>query len=181
MNKAIFIDRDGVISGPFIKDGKSISAKTFKEFRILSKVTKGLDLLKKKKYLLIIITNQPDISKKKINKNELTKMHNEIFSKTKIDDIYVCEHQESDNCNCRKPKIGLILKAKKKYNINLKKSFLIGDRSKDIESARRANIKSIYIERGYKEQKPKFQIITLKSFYKAVMFILNKNDQKTKN
>jgi len=80
-------------------------------------------------------------------------MNNFLKSEIKLDDIFVCYHDDHDNCECRKPKPGLLLNAKKKWNINLNKSYMIGDRWKDIQAGINAGCKTVFINNNYKESK----------------------------
>ena len=98
-----------------------------------------------------MVTNQPDVSRGKIKKKTVIKMHNYLLSETKLDDIFVCYHDDHDDCKCRKPKPGLLLEAGKKWNIDLKNSYIIGDRLKDIEAGKYAGCKTIFIDWGYEE------------------------------
>ena len=177
--KAFFLDRDGVINRTIIVKGKPVAPRKFKDFKILKDVDKSLIFLKKKGFKNIIITNQPDIKKGLTETHLLKKINSKIKSKLKIDDIYVCQHIESDNCKCRKPNTGLILKAKKKWNIDLKKSYLIGDRWRDIYLANRLKINCFYIDKNYKEKKPKKFNYKVKNLFDAIKEI-KKNEKNNK-
>ena len=127
----------------------------------------------------IIITNQPDIKKGLTEKGLLKKINKQIKKKLKIDDIFTCKHLAADKCNCRKPNTGLILKAKKKWNIDLKKSYLIGDRWRDIYLANRLKINCFYIDKNYKEKKPKKFNFKVKNLFDAIKEI-KKNEKNIK-
>ena len=99
------------------------------------------------------------------------KINSYIKDKLKLDDILVCYHDDSDNCECRKPKPGLLLEASKKWDIDLKKSYMIGDRCKDIEAGKRAGCKTIFIDLNYKEAKPKNPDFTTDSLFSSVHLI----------
>lgn len=178
-NKAFFLDRDGVINRTLLEKGKPVAPRKFKEFKILKNVDKSLIFLKKRGFKNIVITNQPDVKKGLTEKNLLKKIENKIKSKLKIDDIFICIHTESDKCKCRKPNIGLILKAKKKWNIDLKKSYLIGDRWRDIYLANKLKINCFYIDKNYKEKKPKKFNYKVKNLFDAIKEI-KKNEKNTK-
>jgi len=105
--------------------------------------------------------------------NILKKIHEALKKKIQFDDIYVSLSSNNKNF-FRKPNPGMLIRAKKKYNINFKKSYLIGDRRTDIEAAKRAGCKAIFINRNYEELPPSYQIKTVKSFGEAVNFILLK-------
>ena len=168
LNRAFFLDRDGVILKPIINNGKPVAPRSLNKIKIIKNVKKSLQILKKNKFINIIITNQPDVRDGLIAKLTIKKMHQVIKKKLKIDDIYTCFHNDEDNCKCRKPKRGLIFKAKKKWNIDLKKSYIIGDRWRDIELANKLKMKCFYIDYNYNEKKPKKYNYKVKSLLTAV-------------
>tara|TARA_B100000768_G_C11224807_1_gene352243 strand:+ start:442 stop:984 length:543 start_codon:yes stop_codon:yes gene_type:complete len=154
LNKAIFIDRDGVINRSILIDGKPHAPLLFNDFFIFNNVFESLEKIKKKGFKTVIITNQPNLSPKRatLSITELNKMHNFLKSKSCIDAIYVCPHIDSDMCNCRKPEIGNILKAKKEFNLDLSLCYFIGDRYQDIKCANNANLKGcFFIDYKYNE------------------------------
>jgi len=146
MERAIFLDRDGIINEVIIKDGKPFSPRNIEEFVLLLGIDEFLKISKRFGFLNIVITNQPDISRRLLEISELNKMHKIIMDKLPIDDILVCIHDDMDNCDCRKPKPGLILKAAEKWNIDLSKSFMIGDRWKDVGAGKSAGCKTILLD-----------------------------------
>ena len=107
----------------------------------------------------------------KLKKKTVIEMNNYLKEEIKLDDIFVCYHDDHDNCKCRKPKSGLLLDAGKKWDINLKKSYMIGDRWKDIEAGKSAGCKTIFIDCNYKEIKPRNPNFTADSLFKAVHLI----------
>ena len=147
LNPTIFLDRDGVIN---IDSDQYI--KTKEEFVFIDKSIEAIVMLFKKGFDIIVITNQSAIGRKLISHQTLNlifeKMKDDVNkSGAKIKDIFFCPHKPSDKCSCRKPKPGLINLAKKKYNIDLNKSFMIGDSAKDIECAFNAGcFKSILVQ-----------------------------------
>ena len=149
MKRAVFLDRDGIINKVIPENGKAGSPKCFEEFEFISEISIQIDRIKEAGFLAIVCTNQPDISRGKMSIQELEKMHSKIRSELSIDDIFVCPHDDKDNCFCRKPKPGMILNAMKKYNIDLIQSFFIGDSWKDIEAARNAGCRGILITTSY--------------------------------
>ena len=121
--------------------------------------------------MTIVITNQPDISKGILDIQEVNKMNNFLINYLGLDDLFMCPHQDSDNCKCRKPKTGMLLTSIKKFNIDISKSYVIGDRKTDILMANKIKCKSIFINRKYLEESPITQTITMPSFYKAAQYI----------
>ena len=155
MKKAIFLDRDGVINKTIIEDGLPSSPNSIDELEILPGVKESILRLKKLNFICIVVTNQPDVPRGKINKNTVIKMNNFLKKEIKLDDIFVCYHDDKDNCNCRKPKPGLLIYASKKWNVDFKKSFMIGDRWRDIQAGEKVGCKTIYLDYNYKDIKPK--------------------------
>ena len=168
---AIFLDREGTLNKAYIKNGLPISHPSFNKFKILPGVKNSIIKLKKLGFLCLLITNQPDVSRKKIKKNVVKKMNNFIKKKIKLDDVFVCYHDDKHNCNCRKPKPGLLLDGSRKWNINLKESYMIGDRWKDISAGVSAGCKTIFINNKYKELTPQNPNYVTDSLIKAAQFI----------
>jgi len=148
-NKAIFLDRDGVINKVIMRNGKPSSPWKLKEFEILPDVKECLVAFKKMGFLNIIFTSQPDISRGFLKIEDLEKMH-EIIDKTLlVDEIRFCPHDDKDNCSCRKPKPGLILEAVQKWSIDLRESYVIGDTWKDIGAGKAVGCKTFLLRREY--------------------------------
>ena len=172
--KAIFLDRDGVIVKQFTIKGKSYPPRNFKDFKIYPYVKERLFELKKN-YLIFVITNQPDVKKGLIEKKQLNQMHNLLINTLPIKNIYTCFHLREDFCKCRKPSPYFILKAKKNININLKNSYLIGDRESDINAGNKVGCKTIFIDRNYSENKPQIYLKKFYSFNQAAKFIISES------
>ena len=155
MKKSVFLDRDGVINRVYIKDGLPQSPNSLDELKILPGVKETIIKLKKLNFICLMVTNQPNVSRKKIDKNSVIQMNNFLKNEIALDDIFVCYHDDSDNCNCRKPKPGLLLQAGKKWDVDFKKSFMIGDRWRDIQAGEKVGCKTIFLDYKYNEKKPK--------------------------
>ena len=155
MKKSVFLDRDGVINKVYIKDGLPRSPNSSNELKILPGVRESIIKLKKLNFICLMVTNQPNVSRKKIDKNSVIQMNNFLKNEIALDDIFVCYHDDSDNCNCRKPKPGLLLQAGKKWDVDFKKSFMIGDRWRDIQAGEKVGCKTIFLDYKYSEKKPK--------------------------
>lgn len=154
-NKAFFFDRDGILNKSIIKNCKPFSPIFPRDLVLNYQILEFIKKLKKKGYLIIVISNQPDIRSGKLSNYSLRFMNSVIKKYFLVDDIYICPHVRNDNCDCRKPKPGMLREASKKWNIEFKKSFLIGDRWKDIEAGSFVNCKTIFIDYNYSEPKPK--------------------------
>ena len=146
MFKAVFLDRDGVIN-----EERKDYVKNLDEFIILKGVSKAIKLLKEKNFLVIIVTNQSAVNRKLLTENQLNEIHNYLQvnlrkDHTTCDAIYYCPHKPEENCKCRKPKPGLLLRAAEEHSIDMKNSFLIGDSMTDIKAADTAGCKGILLK-----------------------------------
>jgi len=149
--RAVFLDRDGVIVKPDFRDGRSFAPTTLDAFEIYEMAQPALQSLKDAGYLLVVITNQPDVGSGKIAPQTLQAMHDILRKRLPVDDIFVCEHTREDHCSCRKPKPGMLLAAARKWRIDLTRSYMVGDRSSDVEAGNAAGCRSIFIDYGYDE------------------------------
>lgn len=150
-NKAVFLDSDGVLNIAPIHNGKPGAPLTLSELEIPEDVKPCLDKLKVAGYLLICVTNKPDVESGLMTQSSLNAILNVIRKTLPLDDMCVCYSRDSD---CYKPKPGLLLEAAIKHNIDLSQSYLIGDRWRDIGAGRNAGCKTIWIDRGYDEKHP---------------------------
>ena len=171
MNKAVFIDRDGVLNYSKVLASKPFAPTSLKEFKLLPKVVESLYISKQMGFLNIVVTNQPDVRTGKQSISIVEEMHAKLMKTNLIDDIFTCFHIDEDNCDCRKPSPGMIIEAVKKYKINLSDSFLVGDRYKDIEAAKKSNCKSFLIDYQYDEIKTCEPDWIVKSLFEAVLTI----------
>ena len=153
-NKAFFFDRDGILNRSIIKKQKPYSPRFPYELKLNHELLPFIKELKKKNFIIIVVTNQPDVKRGKLTKYSLKIINLVIKKYFLVDEIYTCMHDKIDNCDCRKPKPGMLKKAMKKWNINLKKSFLVGDRNKDIQAGNSAGCTTIFIDYNYNELKP---------------------------
>jgi D-sedoheptulose 7-phosphate isomerase len=153
-NRAVFLDRDGVINRAFVRDGKPLPPPTIQELEILPGVAEALRDLKQDGYKLLVVTNQPDVGRGTLSRQMLDEMHRQLSTQLPLDDIFVCCHTDKDNCDCRKPLPGMLLEAARKHNIDLAASFMVGDRWRDIEAGYNAGCKTILIDYGYSERPP---------------------------
>ena len=171
MKKAVFLDRDGVVNKAFIRNGLPTPPISLNELEILPGVKESILRLKKLNYICLLVTNQPDVSRGKIEKKTVIEMNNFLKKEIKLDDIFVCFHDDEDGCICRKPKPGLLLQASKKWNVDLKKSFLVGDRWRDIQAGTKVGCTTIYLDYNYKDIKPKNPNFTTDTLLNAVYII----------
>lgn len=152
---AVFLDRDGVINQ---ENGLIDRPDKLKLYRYSADAISKLN----KDFLVFVVTNQPVVAKGLCTEEELVKIHEKLINdlslkKAKIDKIYYCPHHPREgnsaytkDCECRKPKPGMILKAAEEFDVNLKKSFIVGDKTSDIKSGNLAGIgTTILVKTGF--------------------------------
>jgi D-glycero-D-manno-heptose 1,7-bisphosphate phosphatase len=171
--KAVFLDRDGVINKAVIKNGFPCAPTSSEQFEILPDVKSSLNALSEAGFFLIVITNQPDVARGLVEIRVIEQMHKNIKSELKIDVIKVCFHDDLDGCHCRKPKPGLIFDAAREFEVDLSESFVIGDRWRDIDAGLAAGCKTIFIDNGYLEKKPRGFLFSCESLWRATEWILS--------
>ena len=148
---AVFLDRDGIINRAIVRDGKPYPPSRLDELEILPGSFTSLVRLAEFGYVLIGVTNQPDVARGTQTREIVEAFNALIQSRLPINGIFVCYHDNMDNCECRKPKPGLILKAAEKYGLDLSKSWMVGDRWKDIAAGRAVGLKTIFVNYHYAE------------------------------
>jgi D-glycero-D-manno-heptose 1,7-bisphosphate phosphatase len=151
---AVFLDRDGVINRPVMRAGRPYPPASVDELEVFPDVPAALARLKKLGYLLLVVTNQPDVSRGAQQQSVVEDIHLALRSKLPLDDFFTCYHDDGDGCNCRKPAPGLVLDAARRYDVDLSGSFLVGDRWRDIDAGARAGCRTVWIDYGYRERGP---------------------------
>jgi D-glycero-D-manno-heptose 1,7-bisphosphate phosphatase len=154
LRPAVFLDRDGVINRAVVRDGKPFPPSGVEELEVLPGVASALLDLKAHGFDLFVVTNQPDVARGTQTRAAIEAIHQALASSLSIDDIFVCYHDDADRCACRKPQPGLLLEAQRKHHIDLSRSFIVGDRWRDIDAGHAAGCKAILIDYGYRESKP---------------------------
>jgi D-glycero-D-manno-heptose 1,7-bisphosphate phosphatase len=173
---AVFLDRDGVINRVLIRNGMPHPPCHVEEFNVYEDVPDGCARLKAANFLLVVITNQPDVGRGTQSRKAVDAMNLKMRSALPLlDRIEVCYHGGEDYgqpCACRKPRPGLILRAAAELNIDPKRSYVVGDRWRDIGCARAAGCRAILIERGYNERLREAPDFTVANFNEAVNVVL---------
>ncbi len=183
MNKAVFLDRDGVINHDYGY------VHTLQDFHLIDGVVEGLKLLKQNGFTLIIVTNQAGVAYGYYTEYDIKILHDHLqtvlgYYGVSIDGIYYCPHHIKAKipkyrkyCFCRKPNPGMLFKAEKDFDIDLSKSFMVGDRESDIEMALRVGVKPIFV--GSKEVK--YDVPRFENLYKAVVEYIIPNSRQDEN
>ena len=172
MNRAVFLDRDGTITFAPVVDGKPGAPATVEEMTILPGVPEALKALKAAGFWLICVTNQPDVSRGKQTLEVVEAMHARLMKELPLDQIISCYHDDGDNDDCRKPKPGMLLQGAREHDIDLKNSFMVGDRWRDIEAGINAGCRTAFIDLHYTEKQPSTFDVKVGSFGEAAAWIL---------
>ena len=174
--RAVFLDRDGVLNRPVIRDGRPFPPARAVDFELYPDVAEGCARLKAAGFLLVVVTNQPDVGRGTQTRAEIELMHAKLRETLPmLDAIEVCWHageKYGEACDCRKPRPGMVLRAAARFRIDLAKSYFIGDRWRDVDCAHAAGCRAVFIDRGYDEvlrDQPEF---TVAEFSEAVATIL---------
>ena len=178
MLKAVFLDRDGVINKASVIDGKPYPPRNLDELELIPGVDQAILQLRDRGYFCIVVTNQPDVARGKTSKEIVESINQFLIRHLAIHEIISCYHDDHENCDCRKPKPGSLLKAALKYNIDLNKSFMVGDRWRDIEAGQNAGCKTFFIDYGYAEKQPISMNFVVSSLLDASEIILRMNHEK---
>jgi D-glycero-D-manno-heptose 1,7-bisphosphate phosphatase len=171
-NKAVYLDRDGVINQLIIRNGKAQAPYTLEEFALFPGVEEACHALKQASYLLIVVTNQPDVARGWVNIESVEAINNRILELLPIDDIEICFHTDVDQCHCRKPMPGMLLETAKQWNINLQQSFMVGDRYGDISAGCIAGCTTILVGEGDQQREYPNPHHRAKSLFDAAKIIL---------
>lgn len=154
MKRAVFLDRDGVINRAIVKHGKPYPPATRDEFELLPGAEQTMRALRAAGLLVIVVTNQPDVATGVQRREVVEAMHDKLLAAGLCDEVKVCYHTDTDGCDCRKPKPGMLLAAARERNIDLARSFMVGDRWRDIDAGKAAGCFTFFIDYNYNEKRP---------------------------
>src|SRR6266480_5875932 len=172
MERAVFLDRDGVLNRSLSRNGRPCAPVSLDEFELLPGVTEAVARLRQAGFLLIVATNQPDVATGIVSRKVVEQIHRRLRALLLVDDIKVCFHVDQDGCACRKPRPGMLLEAAKEWSIDLGHSFMVGDRWRDVSAGKAAGCKTIFVDHGYAEKQidsPDFTVISLVEAVKIIL------------
>ena len=174
--RAVFLDRDGVLNLAVVRNGHPYPPSRVEDFKLHDDAAAGCARLKAANFLLVVITNQPDVGRGRQSREAVEAMHVKMqLALPSLDCIEICYHageRYGEPCDCRKPRPGMILRAAAELKIDLGASYVIGDRWRDIDCARAAGCRAIFIERGYEERLREAPDFTVAKFDDAVNALL---------
>lgn len=162
MKQAVFLDRDGVLNALDYRDGGWRAPLSLASFRLFPSAADAVRRLHAAGFVCLVITNQPDVGTGELDPTVLSAMHERLQRETGVDAIYVCPHVDADDCDCRKPRPGLLRRAAVDFNVELTASFLVGDRGRDIGAGEAVGCTTVLVE-GTAEPagNPQFRAATL--------------------
>lgn len=153
-SRAVFLDRDGVINRALERGGVPRPPSSPEELEILPGVPEALARLKSAGFRLVVVTNQPDVARGVLSRESVERIHSVMSSALPIDEFRVCWHDDNDRCGCRKPKPGMLLDAAREADLDLRSSYMVGDRWRDMEAGESAGCITVFVDAGYQERRP---------------------------
>lgn len=177
VRRAVFLDRDGVINRALIRDGRPYPPGHLTEFEILPDSLAACQKLKSAGYLLIVATNQPDVGRGSLPQSAVEAIHAFMRRQLPIDRVEVCYHpgRGLSDCDCRKPRPGMLLRAARDLDLDLAQCWMVGDRWRDIDCGRAAGCRTILIDHGYAEalrQTPDFRVASLPEAVEIILGVI---------
>lgn len=176
--RAVFLDRDGVLNRAVVVDGKPFPPADSSRVRLVAGAKAGCRKLKQAGFLLIGVTNQPDVARGRTPKETVEEINRRIARELDIDEFRVCYHDDGDACSCRKPEPGMLLEAARSLSIDLASSYMVGDRWKDIEAGNRAGCTTVFIDYHYREEMKSSPVASVANFTSAVRWILQDREPR---
>jgi D-glycero-D-manno-heptose 1,7-bisphosphate phosphatase len=175
--RAVFLDRDGVLIRAPVVDGRPRSIRRVQELELEDGAREACATLRDAGFLLVAVTNQPEIARGTLAREAVDAMHARLAQLLPLDDIRLCPHDDADGCACRKPKPGMLLDAAREHGIDPRRSFLVGDRWRDIGAGRAAGCTCVLLDRKYSESMPERPDTTVRELGEAVAWILARVDR----
>ena len=172
---AVFLDRDGVINRTIVCDGTPHPPSSCEQVEILPGVREALAELAAQRLPLIVVTNQPDVARGTQTREAVEAINALLMAELPLTRVYRCFHDTPDNCACRKPKPGLLHEAAAAYNIDLRRSFLVGDRWSDVAAGQAAGCTTFLIDLPYSQGqrcRPDYRVADLPEATKMILRLL---------
>ncbi len=174
LRPAVFLDRDGTLNVQTVRDGRPYPPATEEEFRLYEGVPAGCRALKAAGYALVVVTNQPDVGRGTTPRAVIEAIHARLLSLVpEIDRIEACyDPGQGEESRRRKPEPGMVLDAAQALGIDLGRSWMVGDRWRDVDCGKRAGVRTVFIDFGYSEKFNSLPDYTVGTFPEAVAVIL---------
>ena len=171
--RAVFLDRDGVLNAPVVREGKPYPPGSVAALQVLPGVAEALSRLKAAGFLLIVVSNQPDVARGTTTRESVEAINAALAASLPIDEFRMCYHDNADACACRKPRPGMLVDAARAWDIDLAGSFMVGDRWRDVDAGRSAGCRTVFVDYAYDERQPERVDLRVASLLEAVPFLLS--------
>lgn len=172
--RAVFLDRDGVINKSLMVGDQPTAPGSLDQFEFLPGVPAAVARLKQAGLAVIVVTNQPDVTRGIHRRADVDAIHNHLKELLKVDAVYACFCLEGPDCDCYKPKPGMLFEAARDFDIDLARSFMVGDRWRDVGAGKAAGCRTLFIDYGYREQRPDKPDHVVKDLAEAAGIILDR-------
>ncbi|MEW6319662.1 MAG: HAD family hydrolase [Acidobacteriota bacterium] len=173
LRPAVFLDRDGTMNVPVLREGKSYPPATPEAFVLYPGVPEAVQRLRGAGFAIVVVTNQPDVGAGRQSRSVVEAINTRLREQVAVDDIRVCYHTDADDCPCRKPRPGMLLDAARALDLDLAASFMVGDRWRDVGAGAAAGCHTIFIRNDYAEEQPSHYHAAVGSLVEAVELILS--------
>ncbi len=170
MKRAVFLDRDGVLNAPHVRDGRARAPLSLETFRVYPWAAEAVLRLREAGFVALVVTNQPEISTGDLTAVALEAMHDRLRRDVGVDGVYVCPHVDAHGCDCRKPRPGMLLRAAEEWDVDPRRSYLVGDRWRDIGAGQAAGCVTILVDGGEPgDSRPDHTAATLREAASLIM------------
>lgn len=177
LRPAVFLDRDGTLNAAIVRDGKPFPPANAKEFILLPGVVDGCKRLRESGFVLVVVTNQPDVGRGTQSREAVDEIHRLMLELLPIDGLEVCfDPGKGESSEFRKPRPGMLLSAAEKMGLDLSRSWIVGDRWRDVECGVNAGVRTVFVDCGYDEELRSQPDFTVRDFPTAVQTILSKSN-----
>ena len=176
MRRAVFLDRDGVLVAPVVRDGRAYSVSSVAELVVLDGAVEACERLRAAGFVLVVVTNQPEVARGTLAAAELEAMHRRLDAEVPVDAILCCMHDDRDGCSCRKPAPGMLVDAAARFGLDLARSYMVGDRWRDVAAGRSAGCTTVFVDASYDEPRPDDPDVVVADLAEACRWILADTD-----
>ncbi len=176
--RAVFLDRDGVLNRAVVRDRRPYPPANVDAVEILPGVADALRSLKDAEFVLIVVSNQPDVARGSTTQKSVEAINAYLADHLPLDRFIMCYHDSDDGCECRKPRPGMLLSGAGEFGVDLGSSYMVGDRWRDVEAGIAAGCKTIFIDYGYDERRPRACDFRVSSMGEAASIILRGGHEK---
>ena len=148
---AVFLDRDGVINRTTVRGGTPYPPQSVEEVEILPGVAEAMEALRRRGVPMIVVTNQPDVARGTQTREAVDRINDFLAGRLPITAVFTCFHDNADDCACRKPRPGLLTQAAESFGIDLRRSYIVGDRWSDVAAGAAAGCRTVLIDLPYSQ------------------------------